>query len=101
MALRNYRSVVLKDSSRLVAVVIVIVPVMVIMPAAAVFIPPTVVQVPAAFACFPQFMSSMVRLPAVPTVMLDGFVESMIRLHDSPLTMIVIGESSRSGCECQ
>jgi hypothetical protein len=28
-------------------------------------------------------------------MMLDGFVESMIRFHDSPLTMIVIGVSPR------
>src|SRR5215831_11764755 len=71
------------------------------MPAAAVLIPPTVVRVPAAFARFTQFMARMVCLPTVPAMMLDGFVESMIRLHDSPLTTIVIGVSSRRRRECQ
>jgi len=40
-------------------------------------------------------MPGMVRLPAVPAMMLDGFVELMICLADSLLTMIVIGVSSR------
>jgi membrane-bound metal-dependent hydrolase YbcI (DUF457 family) len=90
-----------KDRHRLVAVVIVIVPVAVIMPTVAVFIPPAVVRVPAPFARFTQFVPRVVRLPTVPAMMLDGFVESMIRFHDSPLTMIVIGVSPRRRRECQ
>src|SRR6266566_7564249 len=46
-------------------------------------------------------MPGMVRLPAVPAMMLDGFVELMICLADSLLTMIVIGVSSRRRRESQ
>lgn len=98
---RSRRGAPSKDRHGLVAVVIVIVPVAVIMPAMAVFIPPAVVRAPTAFSRFTQFMAGMIRLPTVPAMMLDGFVESMIRLADSPLTMIVIGVSSRRCRECQ
>jgi hypothetical protein len=38
-------------------------------------------------------MSGMFRLPAVPAMILDGFVESVIRFPDLLLTVLVIGVS--------
>ncbi len=72
------------------AVVIVIVPVTVAVPAVAVFIPPTMALSPAAFPRLMQFMPRMVRLPAVPTMMLDGFMQLVICLGDAPLAPVVV-----------
>jgi len=41
----------------------------------AIFVPPAVPFVPAVFSRFMQFVPRMLRLPAVPAVMLDGFVQ--------------------------
>jgi hypothetical protein len=72
------------------AVVIVIVPITVAVPAAAVFIPPTMALSPAAFPRLMQFMARMVRLPAVPAMMLDGFMQLVICLGDAPLAPVVV-----------
>jgi len=86
----------------LVAIVIVVIPIAIRMPPVAVFVPPTAPLVPAAFPRLVQFMTRMIRLPAVPTVMLDGLVQLMIRLGDAALTTIVI-LGGHPGCsrECQ
>src|SRR5260370_36489942 len=81
----------------LVAIVIVVIPIAIGMPAAAVFIPPAMPLVPAAFPRLVQFVPRMIRLPAVPSVILDGFVQPMIRLGDAPLALIVV-VGRRSGC---
>jgi len=80
------------------AVVIVIVPVTVAVPAVAVFIPPTMALSPAAFPRLMQFMPRMVRLPAVPTMMLDGFMQLVICLGDAPLAPVVIVASECAWC---
>ena len=79
-----------------------VVPVTIVAPAVSVLVPPPVVFVPAAFACFPQLMASMVGLPTVLAMMLDRFVQFMVRLGNAALTTIVIvGRSARRGRECQ
>jgi len=78
------------------AVVIVIIPITIVVPAVSVFIPPTMVFSPATFACLTQLMARMVRLPAVPAVALNGFVQFVVLLGDAPLTaIVVIGEGKR------
>jgi hypothetical protein len=74
----------------LVAIVIVVVPITIGMPPVAVFIPPAMTFVPAAFPRLAQFMARMIRLPAVPAVMLDGFVEFVVCLGDASLAAAVI-----------
>src|SRR5260370_35064367 len=73
----------------LVAIMIVVIPIAIGVPAAAVFVPPAVPLVPAAFPLLTQFVPGVVRLSAVPAVILDGFVESVVRLRDAALASIV------------
>jgi hypothetical protein len=83
-------------------VVIVVVPITIGMPAVAVFVPPAMALVPAAFPRLVQIVASAVRLPAVPAVMLHGFVESVIGFGDAPLaTTVVIGSCAGRSSERQ
>jgi len=59
--------------------VIVIIPIMVMAPTAAIHVPPSVVLSPAALPCLVKFTAPVIRLPAVVSMMLDGFVELVIR----------------------
>jgi len=85
-----------------VPIVIVVIPIAIGMPPVAVFVPPAMPLVPTAFSRFVQFVARVIRLPAVPTVMLDGLVQLMIPLGDAALATIVIlgGRLGRSS-ECQ
>ena len=69
---------------------IVVIPIAIGMPAVAVFVPPAMALIPAAFACFAQFMTRTIRLPAVPAVMFHGFVEFVVRLDNAPLAAAVV-----------
>jgi hypothetical protein len=73
-----------------VAVVIVIIPIAIGVPAVAILIPPAMALVPATFARFVQFVPRTIGLPAFPAVMLDGFVQPVIRLGDAPLATAVV-----------
>jgi len=88
-----------KHLRELVAVMIVVIPIAIRVPAVAVFVPPTMALVPAAFPRLTQFVPRVIRLPAVPAVMLDGFVQPMVRFGDAALTTAVgIGAGAgRSG----
>ncbi|PYU01367.1 MAG: hypothetical protein DMG38_03630 [Acidobacteria bacterium] len=86
-------------------VVIVVVPVAIGVPAVGVFLPPTMMLVPAALARFMQFVTSVTGLPAVPAMMLDGFVQFVVGLDDAPLTtsvvVVVVSEGPGRGRECE
>src|SRR4029077_12644401 len=84
-----------------VMIVVVVVPVAIGMPTMLVFIPPTMSAVPAIFARLVQFMASVVRLPALTPVTLDGFVKMMIGPRNAPLPSVVIGAQTRSAGEEQ
>jgi hypothetical protein len=85
-----------------VAVVIVVIPIAVGMPATAIFIPPTMALPPAAFPRFVQLVARMFRLPAVPAVVLRGFMHSVVCPGDTPLASIVtLGGCLWRSCECQ
>src|SRR5713101_4876403 len=91
-----------KLSHDLVAIVVVVIPIAIGMPAVAVFVPPAVPFSPAAFPRLVQFVPGVVRLSAVPAVMLDGFVEFVVRLGDAALaTTVVIGGCPGCSRECQ
>ena len=66
-----------------------------------VFIPPAVRVAPAIFARFVQFMTRMIRLFAFTAVMLDRFMEMMIRLRDSLLAAVFSGAQTRRAAEKQ
>ena len=66
-----------------------------------VFIPPAVRVAPTIFARLVQFMTRMIRLFAFTAVMLDRFMEMMIRLGDAPLASVIIGAQTRSPGEEQ
>jgi hypothetical protein len=72
-----------------VVVVIVIIPITVGVPAVAVLIPPAMVLAPAALSRFVQFVPRVIRLPAVPAVILDSFMQSMVRLGNPPLASVI------------
>jgi len=79
-----------------VVIVVVIIPIAIGMPAMAIFVPPAVPFVPAVFSRFMQFVPRMLRLPAVPAVMLHGFVQFVVRLGDAALAAaVVIRECTR------
>jgi hypothetical protein len=91
-----------KHPHELVAIVIVVIPIAIGMPAVAVFVPPTMPLIPAAFPRLAQFVPRAIGLLAVPTVMLDGFVNFVIRLGDAALTAgVVIGACSRRSRKSQ
>jgi hypothetical protein len=82
-----------------IAVVIVVVIIKVVLgaPAMPVFIPPTVTVGPAVLACFVQLMTSVVRLPALSAMMLDGFMKTMIGLRDTSLAIVVSAQTRCAG----
>jgi hypothetical protein len=84
-----------------VMIVVVVVPVAIGMPTMLVFIPPTMSAVPAILARLVQFMASVVRLPALTPMTLDGFVKMMIGPRNAPLASVVIGAQTRSAGEEQ
>src|SRR5690242_4169120 len=58
--------------------------------------------VPAALAGFAEFVASVLRLPAVPAMVFDGFVQFVVGLVNAPLTTIVVtGGSARCCPKCQ
>jgi hypothetical protein len=72
-----------------IMVVIVVIPITIRVPATAVFIPPSMVPLPASFPRFAQIEAGAVRLPAVPAIVLDGFMHSVIGFGYAPLATIV------------
>jgi hypothetical protein len=81
----------------LVAVVIVVVPVAIRTPTVPVFIPPTMAVFPTPGARFRQFMAILRGLRAVPTMMLCGFVEFVVRMDNALLTVIIRAQRSGAG----
>ena len=85
-----------------IVVVIVVIPITITVPATAVLIPPAMAFVSAAFPRLMQIVARAVRLPAVPAVMLHGFVESMVGFGDATLALIVtLGRCPGCTRECQ
>src|SRR5260370_37714272 len=72
-----------------IVVVIVVIPIAIAMPPVAVLVPPAMVLIPAVFSSFVQIAPRMIGLPAVPAMMLHGFMQFVIRLADAPLAPVV------------
>jgi hypothetical protein len=76
-------------------VVIVVIPIAIGVPAVSVLVPPAMRAAPAIFASFVQIVTGTVGLAAVPAVMLDGFVELVVRAGDATLTIVIVGPCGR------
>ena len=83
-------------------VVVVIVPVLLIVPAMGIDVPPLVVLVPAPFTGFVQFGAGVVGFGAGRAVMVDRFVKIVIGVLDAmPAFVVFVGASARHGGEAQ
>jgi hypothetical protein len=71
--------------SGLIAVVIMLIPVMFFMPAMLMLIPPPMMLAPAPFPRLVQFVTLVIGLGTVPSVALNGFVEFMVGVLNTPL----------------
>ncbi len=69
---------------------IVLVPIAVFVPAVLVFIPPLMPLAPATLPRLVQFTTLVICLFAVASVFLDCFVEFMLGVSDSALTMVLV-----------
>jgi hypothetical protein len=84
-----------------ITVMVMIVPVALVVPAMAVFIPPPVVPAPAMLASLMQLVAGAVGLPAVPAMMPNSLVEFVIGPRNAMLAIIAIGERTRSSSKEQ
>jgi len=85
------------SGSNLVAImiVVVIVPVALVAPTMAVFIPPTVRMFPTVGTRFGKFVAPMFRLRTLPTMVFDSLVELVVRMNNA-LLAVVVSVRSRS-----
>jgi hypothetical protein len=84
-----------------VAVVIVVIPITFRVPATLVFIPPSMVAVPAALPRFAQFMARVCSLPAPIAKPCNGLIESVICARDAALAIMFVGTQERHCSEHQ
>jgi hypothetical protein len=81
-----------------VVIMVVLIPIAIGMPAMLVFVPPSMIGVPAAFARFVQLVAPTFSLLTLIAVMLDRFVKLVIGPGDASLA-VIIGEQVRSACK--
>jgi len=74
-----------------VAVMIVVIPIALGMPAMCVFIPPSMPDAPAVLPRFVQFMTPAFGLFAPVAMMLNGFVQLVVRARNAALAIVAIG----------
>lgn len=73
-----------------IAVVIAVIPIAFIVPAAIMFVPPAMVGIPAAFARLSEFTPGMIGLSATPSVTRDGPIEFLISADNAALTIVIV-----------
>ena len=81
-----------------VVIMVVVIPIVIRTPAMLVFIPPSMIRVPAALPRFVQHVAPMCRLLALIAVVLDGFMQLVIGFRNASLA-VVIGAQVRSACK--
>jgi len=77
---------------------VVVIPIAIGVPAMIIFIPPPMIDFPAVLACFVELVAPVFSLLAAIAVVLDCFVQLVIRFRDAPLAA-VIGAQVRSACK--
>jgi hypothetical protein len=75
----------------LVAIVIMVVPIAFRMPAMLMFIPPSMTGAPAVLPRFVEFMTPTFGLLAPVAVMLNGFVQPVVRPRNAALAIVAVG----------
>ena len=80
---------------------VVIVPIAIAVPPTVIFVPPLVVSLPAILASFPQFVPRVLRLRAVPTMVLHRFVNLVIGFRQAMLALPFICANWRRAGEHQ
>ena len=80
------------------AIVVVLIPVSVRMPAMAVFVPPSVGVRPAVLTRLVQLLASVYRLSAFPAVVFGGFVQSMVGFCDALLACLFMFIGANDSC---
>ncbi len=78
-----------------VPIMVVVIPIAIRMPATPVFVPPSMIGVPAALSLFVQLMAPVFGLLTLVAVMLDGFVQLVISFREASLAIVVIGAQPR------
>ena len=68
---------------------VALVPVAFLVPAPLVLIPPAMMLAPALFTRFPQLVPFVIRLPAVPPMMLNRFMQFVLSVRDPPLAALI------------
>jgi hypothetical protein len=88
-----------------VVIVVVIVPIAVGVPAAIVFVPPFVFVGPAVLTGFAEFVASVFRLSAFPTMVSSSLVQLMVGFRQAVLTFAFVGadgccaDENKSSCQ--
>lgn len=82
-------------SLSMIVIVVVVIPVAIGVPAVSLHIPPAMTVLPAILPRFGQLMPRMLRLFALPSMLLCGFVQTMVCLADSFLAIIGLGAGCR------
>ena len=68
---------------------VVVVPISIRMPAMLMFIPPSMVGIPAMLTCFVQIVAPLLSLLALVAVMLNSFVKSVVSSRDASLAIVI------------
>ena len=80
----------MEDDCEASLVVIVLVPIAFLMPVTLVFLPPPMLLTPATLPRIMQFTTLVICLSAVASVFLNCFVEFMVSVSDSALTLVEV-----------
>src|SRR5260370_9504723 len=78
-----------------VTVVVVVIPIVVMMPAVFILVPPLQAHFPTALPRLVQFMAPVLCLPAVVSMVLNGFVKFVVRIGGAPLAIVIGGGWAR------
>ena len=82
-----------------VVIMIVVIPIAFRVPAAIVFIPPSVDAVPAALPRCAQFPARVFGLPATEAMPCHGLVQPVVRAHNAALAIVFVGAQKRNRSE--
>jgi hypothetical protein len=78
---------------------VIVIPIAIAVPAVVIFVPPSVIGLPAILSSFLQFVPRVLRLLALPTMVFDGFVNPVIGSHHAILAFPFIRTNRRCTSE--
>jgi hypothetical protein len=80
-----------------ITIVVVVVPVSLRMPAMLILVPPSTIRPVASLPFFMELMARFVRLPALVTVVFNGFVQPVVCVRNAALAIVVCMQPGHSG----